>query len=238
MVASRARRRRGEGAQLRDEILDAVNKLLAEWGGVERLTIRAVAAEVGIAAPSVYLHFRDKADLVWSALDDKYRQLAREMSSADRAEQSRDALCRLRAQSHAYCRFGLENPGHYRLMFETTQPHVEDARIRLHPASLVSGGLREGVSRCKNEGYLLALPAEQTAHTLWAGMHGALSLSHSLFAVPSLASLALSLTDGLLDSLVAAPGAGFPDRSGETDGEASKQIRAVLDGTYRSDAAE
>lgn len=229
----RERHRRGEGAKLRAEILDAVNSLLAEWGGAEKLTIRAVANEVGIAAPSVYLHFRDKADLVWSALEGKYQELADQMSVADRAADPADSLARLRAQAHAYCRFGLDHPGHYRLMFETKQPQVEGSRIRMHPVSKVSGSLREAVRRCRASGCALALPADQTAHTLWTGMHGTLSLTHSLIDIEPLPAICRNLADSLIETLVAAPGVGFHDQSKLPESEAARAIRAVLDGSYK-----
>ncbi|WP_329047432.1 TetR/AcrR family transcriptional regulator [Amycolatopsis sp. NBC_01488] len=75
-MAGRARSRRGEGDRLKADVLAAVNRLLAEWGDHEKLTMRAVAKEVGVAAPTIYLHFADKTELVWAALADKYEQLA------------------------------------------------------------------------------------------------------------------------------------------------------------------
>lgn len=227
---ARARNRRGHGGQLRTEIIAAVNRLLDAWGSVDKLTIRAVAAEVGVAAPSVYLHFSDKAELVWAALSDKYEQLASELRAADATVRPGDALARLRAQVHAYCRFGLDNPGHYRLMYETPQPPVEVSRLRRHPASAVSGSLRAATARCRETGCALALPTEQTAHTLWVGLHGAVSLTHSLFPSTSVQPLIFSLADGLLDSLVAPPGEDFHDKSCAPEGDAVRHLRAVLDG--------
>lgn len=226
----RTRNRRGQGRQLRDEILVAVNHLLDEWGSVDRLTIRAVAAEVGVAAPSVYLHFSDKTELVWAALSGKYEQLADAMRVADEAADANDMPARLRAQVHAYCRFGLEKPGHYRLMYEMPQPSVEASRMRRHPGSLVSGRLREATARCRDAGCSLSLPSEQVAHTLWVGLHGTISLTHSLFATDSIEPLTLSLADGLLDSLVAPAGQRFGGGTESSDTEAMRQIRALVDG--------
>ena len=136
MATERTRHRRGEGGKLREEILNAVNRLLDEWGSVERLTIRAVAAETGVAAPSIYMHFKDKTDLVWAALSDKYQQLATQMRIADEKADQEGPVERLRAQVHAYCLFGLKNPGHYRLLYETRQPQADTDRVRHHHAAL------------------------------------------------------------------------------------------------------
>ena len=59
--AATARRRprspRGDGGQLRADIIEAARQILAETGAPEELTLRGVARQVGIAATSIYLHF-------------------------------------------------------------------------------------------------------------------------------------------------------------------------------------
>ncbi|MGV0746031.1 TetR/AcrR family transcriptional regulator [Mycolicibacterium sp. XJ870] len=198
----RRRSRRGQGDQLRAEILDAVNRLLDRWGGDEKLTMRAVAQEVGVAAPSIYLHFSDKAELVWAALADKYSQLAQQMSAAGLAAAAAGPREKLRAQVHAYCRFALDNPGHYRLMYQVRQPIVDPERLGSHPARQVSGLLRAGLTASADAGYALALPVHQAAHTLWTGLHGMVSVQHS-FAMSGSTEDLLELADGLLDLVVA-----------------------------------
>lgn len=230
MAAERTRHRRGEGGKLREEILNAVNRLLDEWGSVERLTIRAVAAETGVAAPSIYMHFKDKTDLVWAALSDKYQQLAAQMRIADENADPNGPVDRLRAQVHAYCLFGLKNPGHYRLLYETRQPQADNDRVRHHPASVVSGSLRAAVTRCQQAGCPMSLPVDQLVQTLWSGMHGTLSLTHSLFDDESLEPIVLDIADGLIDSAVVGPGTEFVDRSREKDSSASRRLRTLLSG--------
>jgi AcrR family transcriptional regulator len=196
----RRRRRRGHG-DLRGEVLDAVNRLLDEWGSDEKLTMRAVAQEVGVAAPSIYLHFADKAELVWAALSDKYAQLAEKMDTAECAAEAAGPRERLRAQVHAYCRFAMDNPGHYRLMYEIRQPVVDRERMGLHPARQVSGRLRTALAACAEDGYPLSLPLYQAAHTLWTGLHGLVSVQHSLAMAGSVDQLE-GMADGLVDMLV------------------------------------
>ncbi|WP_328456786.1 helix-turn-helix domain-containing protein [Amycolatopsis sp. NBC_00438] len=74
-----------------------MNRLLAEWGSHEKLTMRAVAKEVGVAAPSSYRHFADKTELVWAAPADKYEQLAHAMRVADAAVAAGDPRGKLLA---------------------------------------------------------------------------------------------------------------------------------------------
>jgi AcrR family transcriptional regulator len=225
---ARRRNRRGQGEALRREILDAVNRLLMKEGSAEKLTIRAVAQEVGVAAPSIYLHFSDKTELIWTALSDKYAQLADVLRAADEGVAAEGARARLRAQVHAYCRFAMANPGHYQLMYQVRQPAVDAGRIGLHPARMVSGSLRAAVARCADAGCSLALPVEQLATTLWSGLHGSVALSQTIFSDASTEQFVLDMADGLLDSLITPPdaGAGAPREPEETP--ASRRIKAML----------
>ncbi|MFJ6700054.1 TetR/AcrR family transcriptional regulator [Streptomyces sp. NPDC091272] len=219
--------RDGQGSRRRREIVAAVQRLLGEWGSAERLTMRAVAKEVGISAPSIYLHFQDKTELVWAALEDRYGELAAQMAAAALACGDADPQRRVRAQAHAYCRFALGSPGHYRLMFEAYQPAADPSRIGAHPARHISAGLRACLHSCAENGFGLSLPVEQAAQTLWAGLHGMVSLHHSLYRDESSEGLVLQLADGLVDSLVTrAPCVPFRVTPGfET--EASHRIRAL-----------
>ncbi|WP_328615646.1 TetR/AcrR family transcriptional regulator [Amycolatopsis sp. NBC_00355] len=79
-----------------------MNRLLAEWGSHEKLTMRAVAKEVGVAAPSSYRHFADKTELVWAAPADKYEQLAHAMRVADAAGDPRGKLLAARTRARTW----------------------------------------------------------------------------------------------------------------------------------------
>ena len=87
-AARRVRARRGEGDRLRDEILTAARDLLAETGSEDAVSLRAVAARVGVSTPSIYLHFADKQALldavcaqVFAALDEQLEAAAESAAS-------------------------------------------------------------------------------------------------------------------------------------------------------------
>jgi hypothetical protein len=138
------------------------------------------------------------------------------MGAADAAVAPRGPRERLRAQVHAYCRFAIENPGHYRLMYEIRQPAVEHDRMGLHPARLVSARLRGALAACADAGHPLSLPLYQATHTLWTGLHGLVSLQHSLAIEGSPDQLA-GLADGLVDIVVSAQHDSGPAYPPETD---------------------
>lgn len=224
----RRRSARGHGEQLRAEILDGVNRLLVDWGSAEKLTIRAVAREVGVAAPSIYLHFTDKAELVWAALAGKYAELAELMRAAAEHAQSQGPRERLRAEVHAYCRFALKDPGHYRLMYEVEQPAVEVARLSRHPSRMVTQRFRVAIAECRDAGFPPSLPVEQTAHTLWAGLHGNVTLGHTFAEAASTEELLLGLADGLLGALVPGDAQQRADLAAHGDRATMRVLQAVV----------
>jgi AcrR family transcriptional regulator len=80
--ARRSRSRRGQGEQLRDEILAAAERILIETNDQTALSIRAIAAAVGVTPPSIYLHFADRNDLVFAVCERHALHLEQAMASA------------------------------------------------------------------------------------------------------------------------------------------------------------
>ena len=58
---TRTRNPRGSGTRLRDEIIDASIALIDETDDPAALTLRGIARQAGITAPSIYRHFADLA---------------------------------------------------------------------------------------------------------------------------------------------------------------------------------
>ncbi|WP_243795078.1 TetR family transcriptional regulator [Saccharopolyspora gloriosae] len=73
------------------EVLAAVNRLPAEWGSDEKLTMRAVAKEVGVSAPSIYLHFAEMSVRARGALFDLGEQVGHDGVAIDSGGDGDDA---------------------------------------------------------------------------------------------------------------------------------------------------
>lgn len=167
----------GQGEKLRTEILAASARLLSDLGGEEGLTIRGVARAVGIAPASIYQHFADKAALVTGLLEYDYQLLAAEMIAADATVAAQDVVGRVRAQVHAYSRFAIENPGHYRLMLNnrTAARQINNSAGNVSPLQRVIIAFE----RCEAAGVKLRVPAEKAAVTVFVGTLGRVALWHS-----------------------------------------------------------
>ncbi len=172
----RARSPRGQGEQLREEILAAAERILIETNDQSALSIRAIAAAVGVTPPSIYLHFADRNDLVFEVCERHAEQLERTMDEA--ADGVQDAWEKIRRRGYAYLRWGLDNPEHYRILMmsrpEQTPDRFVDERLAdtagLVPvaADLVAAVASEQVDSTDD-------PLE-TTKILWMMIHGMVSL--------------------------------------------------------------
>jgi AcrR family transcriptional regulator len=177
LAAQRVRNPWGQGERLRTEILDAAVRLFSELDGEEALTIRGVARAVGIAPASIYQHFADKAALVRGVVEYDYERLSAVMREAD--EGGTDAVGRVRAQMHAYCRFAIANPGHYRLMLGNRRVAGPGGGRPQGPLRSVVDAVIAAFARCEQAGRTLRLPADRAAVMVFVGTHGRVALYHS-----------------------------------------------------------
>jgi AcrR family transcriptional regulator len=174
--APRARSPRGQGEELRDEILDAAETLLVETQSEEAVSIRAVADKVGVTPPSIYRHFEDKSTLMFCVCDRQFERLDVELRAHREAET--DPVEAVIACGRAYIRFGLDHPETYRIMFmghwDLTPEHYRDEVMAEHGAF---AGLVQAVQRVADAGRMRPEVDVMLATSLmWAGVHGLVSL--------------------------------------------------------------
>src|SRR5690349_11529730 len=110
---TRKRNPRGQGERLRDDIIEAASRLLAD-PAAPPLTLRAVAREVGVAATSVYLHFDSIETLTLATVNHLFAELLRRQDELTET----DPVQRVLAGALVYCEFGLAAPGHYQLIWQ------------------------------------------------------------------------------------------------------------------------
>jgi AcrR family transcriptional regulator len=172
----RTQARRGEGQRLREEILDAADRLLVATGDEEAVSIRAIATEVGVTPGAIYLHFADKAELLFAVCERTFATLDDTLERAVAGID--DPLASLHARGAAYIRFGVENPDHYRILFMGRPGYTPaDWGNERLAKSAAFRHLVEAVASCQAAGVLApALDPELAAVGLWTTVHGVASL--------------------------------------------------------------
>src|SRR6266699_1142117 len=117
-------RRERERTETRRKILEAARRMFVQYG-YEATTMRAIAAKIGYTPTAIYHHFRNKEALLTELSTQDFRALAQAFQQIG---QVADPVERLRRIGKAYVEFGLTHPMHYRLMFMTPHPRVNDAK--------------------------------------------------------------------------------------------------------------
>lgn len=178
-------RRQRERDQLHTKILNAARELFAARG-YEAVTMREIARQVEYSPTAIYSHFKDKEALIMALCAVDFLALA---DVFERVAGEPDPIKRLGKIGQAYAEFGLAHPNHYRVMFMTSYPMHEvdeqviekgspdqDAYALLKITAL--DGIKAGCFRTDFD------DAELIAQTLWAGIHGVVSLEIAMSRDP------------------------------------------------------
>jgi AcrR family transcriptional regulator len=174
--AAPARRGRTPSADVERELLAAAEAVLVR-DGPGGLTVRAVAAEAGIAPMGVYNKLGGKDGLVDALLIRGFDRLGAAMETAisDTAEPSMRA--RFVACGMSYRGFALENPHFYAIMFEQAIPrdHEDNPEVEEHARATFTALVRT-VELAAAAGVIAAPDPFEAAQQIWSTVHGAVSL--------------------------------------------------------------
>jgi AcrR family transcriptional regulator len=170
-IAAEKRLRRRARDFSREEILDAARALFVKES-FDAVTIRKIAAEIGCAPGTIYLHFKDKAEIFLRLCEETFSRLGTRMAAIGQDDD--DPLECLRRAGRAYIQFGLEHPSHYLITFvhgfKSPMPQKLEAGERCF------SNLVRMVARCAEAGQLRNNNVEEISQVLWTSLHGTVSL--------------------------------------------------------------
>lgn len=212
---ARARARRGEGGQLRHDILEAAEGLLLETGSEDAVSIRAVADAVGVTAPSIYRHFADKDMLLLEVCRHSFQRFDTALAGA--LADDADPPTVMHALGRAYIRYAMDNPEHYRLLFMaryelSAQQYAEEMVTEGHSFNLLLRVAQELIDTGTLRPEVAARGPLHVGLLFWSAVHGLASL---LVAKPG---LPWPDRDTLVDDLLAMAMAGLLPRTGVGSG--------------------
>ena len=146
--------------------------------GYEATTMRAIAAKIGYTPTAIYHHFRNKEALLTELSTQDFRALAQAFQQIG---QVADPVERLRRIGKAYVEFGLTHPMHYRLMFMTPHPRVNDAKHGIAQGDPSQDAYAFLVQTCEQAIASGRFRPElqdphEVAQILWSSRHGLVSL--------------------------------------------------------------
>ena len=165
------RRGRTPSADVQRELLAAAEAVLIREGP-GGLTVRAVAAEAGIAPMGVYNRLGGKDGLVDALL---IRGFDRLRAACD-ATAGPDATARFFDAGRRYREFALANPHFYAIMFEDAIPHMFDNPEVAEHAEAAFNALVRVVELTAAAGAIAAPDPVEVAQQIWSAIHGAVAL--------------------------------------------------------------
>lgn len=183
----------------RSRAVQVATRLFAEQG-YEGVTLRAIAADLGVSPMTPYRYFDGKDDIVESVRWRAYERFA-EISEAA-VQGVTDPRERLLALGRGIVGWAQAEPHAYRHMFELNQPGGAPPIGSVEDAGRAWAVMRSAVADASAAG-VLAGDADTVAHLLWAGVHGlvTLHLAHKLVIGRTLDDLLDPMLDGLLRGL-------------------------------------
>lgn len=174
-----------------DSIVDEAILLVRELG-VAALSMRNLAARLGVTAPALYAHFEGRDALLRACAQVGYDELAARFHE----EAPSSAIDMIWASSRSYVRYAIDEPEVFSLMFMFRPNSIEidvDNDVTHGGASTIFDAMILNLAQAMDEGSLRRAEPLHYGLALWAAVHG----------VATVAGLAPGLdVDSLLDEVV------------------------------------
>lgn len=148
---------------------------LIQTHGVEALTLRGVAARLGVSRTALYRHFANKEALLAAVAAEGFRTLRAELAAA--YEQAGRGTRGFDAMGVAYVQFALRHPSHYRVMFGG---FVSRRGVRADDAGHDTDAFRvllDAIVEQQQAGLVRAGDPRMLAVYVWAVVHGVAMLA-------------------------------------------------------------
>lgn len=183
----------------REAIVAAARELIVA-DGLEALSLRRLAARLGVTAPALYAHVRDKQDLLRAVAEGEFDALLERFDQIT----ATDPVERIKAQGRAYVQHARENPQLFRVMFlfppELTPATLPEG-IQLPGATRAFEVAAASVEGAIAAGAIASDDPLLVALTLWSGTHGVATVLQLGFGLPP--ELEDAMIDEVTDRLLA-----------------------------------
>jgi AcrR family transcriptional regulator len=198
----------------RARLCDAAEHMFAERGP-EAVTIRELAAALGVSPMTPYRYFKDK-DAILAAVRARAFDRHADLLEVAYAAYADNPAARPAALAQAYIQFALDHPEAYKLMFDVHQPSAGDYPDLVRAGERSRRTMSLHMDRAeRGDAPLPQAEADFIAHMYWAALHGPLMLQMSGMLPAQISAPAL--IGALISNLDRALGdAARPDRTPPT----------------------
>jgi AcrR family transcriptional regulator len=151
----------------RERLCDVAEQMFASHGP-DGVTMRQLAAELGVSSMTPYRYFKDKDAILAAVRRRAFTKFAAAMEEATKAAGGRQP-------DVAYLEFALKNPSAYRMMFDTYQPTFHEYPDLLAAMERARATMTAGWRELEKQGKVKG-DVELIGHLHWSAMHGAVML--------------------------------------------------------------
>jgi AcrR family transcriptional regulator len=161
------------GINRKQEIIEVAARLCREQG-LQKMSLRGVAKEIGISAPSLYEYFKNKDALIDTLRDIERTHLAAALT--EKLDPSKPVRNRLFDIAKAYVEFALKQPDSFQLLFSlpTNRTSIDTEPEADSPYLPLVSTCKEAIESGEVAPYIKE--PEILAFQLWSSMHGIASL--------------------------------------------------------------
>jgi AcrR family transcriptional regulator len=156
-------------------ILNEARSLFLE-SGEKGLSMRKLAASIGVTPAAIYWHFKNKEELLGEIFLEGVETFSRYMNKSLAGD---NPLHRLQLCSESFLAFGLEQPSHYDIFFLSHKPQVNDEVLHQF-VSLRRGAFQiliDRVRECHSVGvFRQDIDVERTAMMMLSSCQGMMTM--------------------------------------------------------------
>lgn len=159
---------------LREEILEVSKEILIK-DGFSKMSMRRIAKRANVSATSIYLHFKNKDDLLVTLIEESIAKL--KCALMEVLDPSGDLINQLEIISRKYVDYALNHPQEYEIIYmvrpEEMPKYPEEKFRDVRSAyELIADVISEG----KRKEFIEVEDSLISAYTLWAQIHGVVSV--------------------------------------------------------------
>lgn len=159
---------------LRELILSKSVEIIAE-NGVRDLSFREVARRANVSHQAPYYYFKNDSEILIAIAKEGFIQLRDDMNSAS-AKHIDSPIDALTAAGIAYVMFGLNHPGHFRVMFQRTLLPVSTSISQLPEVHDAQKVLRDLTKATFDSGVATSIGLDGLSMLCWSTVHGITNL--------------------------------------------------------------
>lgn len=187
---------------LRSALLDVAAEMITE-DGLDSVTLRALSQRIGVSRTAPYRHFADKSALLAAVAEEGFERLRERLEHISEPKKEIDRLVLFQRMGIAYIQFAVDNPTHYRLMFNGDIIDPEAYPDLAETQKSVFALLVTAIQQCQAENKIKPGEPLILAYTVWSTIHGLSSLliDKQIRSRSDIQELAFSTTKFLLDGI-------------------------------------